>query len=89
MQPWVLLSQREEENLRVAIWANVHKMAPEDLLDSGSTQAAGACSEVGLMVCWAEATVSLQRFGVGFWAPRTLSSTMPHFRQRTQVSLPH
>lgn len=36
MQPWVLLSQREEENLRVAIWANVHKMAPEDLLDPGA-----------------------------------------------------
>ena len=30
------LSQREEENLRVAVRADVHKMAPEYLLDPGA-----------------------------------------------------
>ena len=34
MQPQGLLSQREEENLRVAVRADVHKMVPESLLDS-------------------------------------------------------
>jgi len=34
MQPWGLWSQREEENLRVAVRADVHKMVPEYLLDS-------------------------------------------------------
>ena len=32
MQPWGLLSQREEKNLRVAVRADVHKMVPEYLL---------------------------------------------------------
>ena len=36
MQPWGLWSQREEENLRVAVRADVHRMAPEYPLDPGA-----------------------------------------------------
>ena len=36
MQPWELLSQREEENLRVAVRADVHTRAPEYLLAPGT-----------------------------------------------------
>ena len=34
MQPLELQSQREEENLRIVVRADVHKMVPESLLDS-------------------------------------------------------
>ena len=36
MQPWGQLSQREEENLGVAVRASVHMRAPEYLLDPGA-----------------------------------------------------
>lgn len=36
MQPQGLLSQKEEKNLSVAIRADVHRMAPEYLLDPGA-----------------------------------------------------
>ena len=46
------LSQREEENLGVAVRADVHKMAPGYLLDPGAAaKAAGAGSVVELGVC--------------------------------------
>ena len=36
MQPQGLWSQREEENLRVAVRADVHRMAPEYPLNPGA-----------------------------------------------------
>ena len=46
------LSQRGEENLGVAVRADVHKMAPGYLLDPGAAaKAAGAGSVVELGVC--------------------------------------
>jgi len=36
MQPQGLLSQREEDNLRVSVRVNVYKMAPEYLIDPGA-----------------------------------------------------
>ena len=52
MQPWGLWSQREEENLRVAVRADVHKMAPESFLDPGAMPRLQVQAQKGLMWCW-------------------------------------
>ena len=77
MQPQRLLSQREEENLRVAVRTDVQDGPSVPLGPKCISRAAGSGSVFGWMVFWAEPTASTQRFGVVFWAPGTLCSRMP------------
>ena len=51
-RPGGRLRQREEENLRVAVRADVHKMAPESFLDPGAIPRLQVQAQKGWMWCW-------------------------------------
>ena len=82
------LSQREEETLRVAVRADVHKTAPEHLLDPGAVARLQGQAEWWDGECVAR-NPRQARGGlwVVCWAPGTLWSKRPPVRPRTQASL--
>ena len=77
------------ENLRVAVRADVHKMAPGYLLDPGVAARLQVQAELVWMVCLLEHTARAHMFAVVFRAPGALCSNMSPVRQRTHVSLQH
>ena len=87
-RPGGRLRQREEENLRVAVRAGVHKTAPEHLLDPG------AAARLQVQAEWCDGECVDRKpqqaprgLCVGSWAPGTVWSKTPPVRQRTQASL--
>lgn len=82
------LSQREEETLRVAVGADVHKTAPEHLLDPGAVARLQGQAEWWDGEC-VDGNPRQARGGlwVVCWAPGTLWSKRPPVRPRTQASL--
>ena len=82
------LSQREEETLRVAVRADVHKTAPEHLLDPGAVARLQGQAEWWDGEC-VDRNPRQARGGlwVVCWAPGTLWSKRPPVRPRTQASL--
>ena len=87
-RPGGRLRQREEENLRVAVRAGVHKTAPEHLLDPGAAARLQVQAEWWDGECVAR-NPRQARGGlwVVCWAPGTLWSKRPPVRPRTQASL--
>ena len=87
-RPGGRLRQREEENLRVAVRAGVHKTAPEHLLDPGAVARLQGQAEWWDGECVAR-NPRQARGGlwVVCWAPGTLWSKRPPVRPRTQASL--
>ena len=82
------LRQREEENLRVAVRAGVHKTAPEHLLDPGAAARLQVQAEWWDGECVDRKPQQAPRgLCVGSWAPGTVWSKTPRVRQRTQASL--
>lgn len=82
------LSQREEETLRVAVRADVHKTAPEHLLDPGAVARLQGQAEWWDGECVDRKPQQAPRgLCVGSWAPGTVWSKTPPVRQRTQASL--
>lgn len=87
-RPGGRLRQREEENLRVAVRAGVHKTAPEHLLDPGAVARLQGQAEWWDGEC-VDRNPRQARGGlwVVCWAPGTLWSKRPPVRPRTQASL--
>ena len=87
-RPGGRLRQREEENLRVAVRAGVHKTAPEHLLDPGAAARLQVQAEWWDGECVDRKPQQAPRgLCVGSWAPGTVWSKTPPVRQRTQASL--
>ena len=87
-RPGGRLRQREEENLRVAVRAGVHKTAPEHLLDPGAVARLQVQAEWWDGECVDRKPQQAPRgLCVGSWAPGTVWSKTPPVRQRTQASL--
>ena len=87
-RPGGRLRQREEENLRVAVRAGVHKTAPEHLLDPGAVARLQVQAEWWDGECVDRKPQQAPRgLCVGSWAPGPLWSKTPRVRQRTQASL--
>ena len=87
-RPGGRLRQREEENLRVAVRAGVHKTAPEHLLDPGAAARLQVQAEWWDGECVDRKPQQAPRgLCVGSWAPGTVWSKTPRVRQRTQASL--
>ena len=87
-RPGGRLRQREEENLRVAVRAGVHKTAPEHLLDPGAVARLQVQAEWWDGECVDRKPQQAPRgLCVGSWAPGTVWSKTPRVRQRTQASL--
>ena len=87
-RPGGRLRQREEENLRVAVRAGVHKTAPEHLLDPGAVARLQGQAEWWDGECVDRKPQQAPRgLCVGSWAPGTVWSKTPPVRQRTQASL--
>lgn len=87
-RPGGRLRQREEENLRVAVRAGVHKTAPEHLLDPGAVARLQGQAEWWDGEC-VDRNPRQARGGlwVVCWAPGILWSKRPPVRPRTQASL--